>query len=252
MDGYLLEITIPDEVNGINIQYNSPTSLAETINNLIIQTIKASWTTEDPLLLIPTGQNYITLSYNYFYYSNNYFYLNSPTIGANSSLKIIMNNTDSIGNRFLSLIKFTGAANPTLFTYAIPESRKIFLDNSNFNYVNNSLEVKLNLDDIVREKTLNNMISWPDRTSNIGPKLSYPLRDENLKNIYVQQNADFNLEVYDSMGILRDRLLFQGVAPQQITPGNRQTVDQNGHVIPGQNEIFKDAEDGKELTEVQT
>lgn len=241
MDGYLLEITIPDEVNGINIQYNSPTSLAETINNLIIQTIKASWTTEDPLLLIPTGQNYITLSYNYFYYSNNYFYLNSPTIGANSSLKIIMNNTDSIGNRFLSLIKFTGAANPTLFTYAIPESRKIFLDNSNFNYVNNSLEVKLNLDDIVREKTLNNMISWPDRTSNIGPKLSYPLRDENLKNIYVQQNTDFNLEVYDSMGILRDRLLFQGVAPQQITPGNRQTVDQNGNVIPGQNEIFKDA-----------
>ena len=241
MDGYLLQISIPDQINGISIQYNSPSSFAEAINNLIIQTIKNSWTTSNPLLLIPTGQNYITLSYNYFYYENNYFVLNSPTIGANSSLKIIIDDTDSNRNRFLSLIKFIGSDNITRFTYAIPESRKIFLDNSNFNYVNNSLDIKLNLDDIDRTKTLEDMISWPDRNSNVGPTFTYALRDDNLKNIFLKQNTNLNLEIYDSFGVLRDRVLYEGVAPAQTTPGFRQTVDKNGNVISGQQEIFKDA-----------
>lgn len=250
MNGYLLQITIPDQINGINIQYNSPSSLAETINNLIIQTIKNSWTTAQPLLLIPVGQNYITLTYNYFYYENNYFILNSPTIGANSSLKIIIDDTETIRNRFLALIKFTGNDNAIRFTYAIPESRKIFLDNSNFNYVNNSLEIKLNLDNINITKTNSTVgipslslpdIEWPNRNSNIGPKLSYAIRDENLKNIFLKQNTDLSLEVYDSFGVLKDRVLYEGVAPQQITPGFRQTVDRNGNVIANQNEIFKDA-----------
>ena len=241
MDGYLLQIVIPNQINGINIQYNSPSSLAETINNLIIQKIKDSWATAQPLLLIPSGQNYITLSYNYFYYENNYFVLNSPAIGANSNLKIIIDDTETARNRFLTLIKFIGSSNIIRFTNAIPESRKIFLDDSNFNYTNNSLEIKLNLDDIDRTKTLEDMISWPDRNSNIGPTLSYALRDDNLKNIFLKQNTDVNLEIYDSFGVLRDRVLYEGVAPQINTPGFRQVVDKNGEIITAQQEIFKDS-----------
>ena len=242
MDGILLEITIPSQINGVNIQYTSPESLAQTINQLIIQKIKNSWTTINPLLLIPVGQNYITLSYNYFYYLNNYFYLNSPTIGANSSLKLIIDSVDSVRNRFLSLIKLTGAPVIANFTYAVPESRKIFLDNSNFNYVNNSLDIKINLDDIDRSKDLSEeiTIAWPNRNLITGPSFSYPLRDYNLRKIYLKQNSNFNLEVYEN-GVIKDRILFESVAPGQITPGVRQETKTNGDTISGQVEIFKES-----------
>ena len=241
MDGYLLQIVIPNQVDGVNIQYNSPMVLANTINQLIIQKIKNAWNTQNPLLLLPQGQNHITLNYNYFYYENNYFYLNSPTIGANSSLKILMDDGgDTIRNRFLSLIKFIGTGTITRFTYAVPESRKIFLDNSNFNYVNNSLDLKLNLDDINREKTLTQFISWKDRNSKIGPKLSYSLRDENLKNIFLKQNSVIHLEVYDQNGNLKDYITYENVAPNEITAGERQEKNKDGNLISGQLEIFKE------------
>lgn len=242
MDGYLLEIVIPNQINGVNIQYNSPVILAQKVNELIIEKIKNSWKTEEPLLLIPSGQNYITLSYNYFYYENGYFYLNSPTVGAKSSLKIFVDKLETNNKRFLSIIKFIGGNSIKRFTYAIPESRKIFLDNSNFNYINNSLEVKLNLDDINRTKTLVNMISWPNRNSNVGPMLSYELRDENLKNIFLKQNTDLVLEIYDQYDILRDRIVYENVAYGQVTPGIRVETDKDGHQIQNQIEIFKDPE----------
>ena len=241
MDGYLLQITVPNQIDGINIQYNSPSVLATAVNQLIVKKIKDSWTTSQPLMLIPSGQNYITLSYNYFYYENNYFYLNSPTIGANSSLKLIVDKIYSVRNRFLEVIKFNDSEIVTRFSYAIPESRKIFLDNSNFNYVNNSLEIKLNSDDINRLKTLNNLIVWQDRESNVGPKLSYSLRDDNLRNIFVKQNSNVEIEVYDKFGTLRDYLVYESVAPSQRTPGIRQDTNRDGNEITGQLEIFKEA-----------
>ena len=241
MDGYLMKITIPNQINGVSIQYNSPTILAEKVNELIINTIKESWKTNDPLQLIPIGQNHITLNYNYFYYNNGYFYLNSPKIGINSSLKILLDKNDTPRNKFLSLIKFTGGNVVSYYSNAVPESRKIFLDNSNFNYVNNSIEIKLNLDDINREKTLNKIIVWPDRNSRTGPKLSYALRDENLRNIFLKQNSNINLEIYDVFGILKDRVVFENVNPGEITPGFRIETDKNGNTISGQSEIFKDA-----------
>lgn len=244
MDGYLLQITIPNQINGVNIQYNSPTFLAEKINELIIKKIKDSWGTPNPLLLIPGGQNYITLSYNYFYYQNNYFYLNSPSIGINSSLKIIIDNTDTTRNRFLSLIKFIGDDEIIRYTNAVPESRKIFLDNSNFNYISNLVEIKLNLDNIDISKTLNGLISWPDKTKSIGPKIIYELRNENLKNIFLKQGSDINLEIYDSFGFLKDRILFENVFVGQMAPGTRQYSDKNGNTINNQVEIFKDPDFG--------
>jgi hypothetical protein len=241
MDGYLLQIAIPNQINGVNIQYSTPTALAEKVNELIIQVIKNSWTTDEPLLLIPAGQNYITLNYNYFYYDNGYFYLNSPTIGANSSLKIFNDSGDTKRKRFLTLIKFIGSSSrDLLFTYAVPESRKIFLDNSNFNYVNNSLDVKLNLSDIDRTLTLNDMISWPNRDLPDGPFLSYEIRDENLKNIFLKQNTNLVMEIYDEYDVLKDRIIYENVAFGQVTPGNRVETDKDGNTIQGQLEIFKD------------
>jgi hypothetical protein len=240
MDGYLLEITIPNQINGVNIQYNTPNILAQQVNQQIIQTIKNSWTTDEPLLLIPAGQNYITLNYNYFYYDNGYFYLNSPTIGANSKLKIFVDSTDTNRKNFLSLIKFIGSNSDIRFTYAIPESRKIFLDNSNFNYVNNSLDIKLNLDDIDRNLILNDLISWPNRNSNIGPTLAYELRDENLKNIFLKQNTNLIMEIYDEYDVLKDRIIYENVSFGQTTPGIRTDRDKDNNLIQGQQEIFKD------------
>lgn len=151
--------------------------------------------------------------------------IRSLSTGKNSDIQIFNFSTDSI----LSTLSL----NPQK-TYAYPQSRKVFLDSSNYDFESHEVFIKLNKTNMYYEKEYTNVVPiWQDPNSSTGPVIIIYLLDENNLPILLIENSKLTIEAIDSSETTIDTLDFISVSSSILNFGAANTFnafdDQNNN-----------------------
>jgi hypothetical protein len=190
---------------------NKATALAEEIDNKIrsVSTYYSSFSESTPFAYINDDKKLV---------------IRSLITGINSDVHILNLSNDSILN--------------TLQIYpekidASPQNRKVFLENSYYDFEKHEVYVKINKDGFELTKEYFNLVPvWNDPNSKTGSIILFSLLDENNLPVLVQQGTSLTIEAINS-NVTIDTLTFSGVSSTTLNYGN----SDNGNVFDDLNNV---------------